>query len=211
MAKKNNLGANKTRIDFSNPPAGKAYCPMPISEEMIIEWKLDRRYIVKEHKFSSTKKLCYMVLVDEDLAKAYVQDEKSDCKRMERLHRCIIPSPITGQPICCPDTNSCYGCKYAGNLKAENVEPLSYEKKVEDEGYEIEVPDHTSDEGLTNIMTAELLTELRSINEKLAMILELRLEGLEVKEIGEKLNIKKSTLYDDMKKIVTIATKYLND
>ena len=72
---------------------------MPISEEMIIEWKLDRRYIVKEHKFSSTKKLCYMVLVDEDLAKAYVQDEKSDCKRMERLHRCIIPSPITGQPM----------------------------------------------------------------------------------------------------------------
>ena len=59
-------------------------------------------------------------------------------------------------------------------------------------------------------MTEELLTELRSINEKLAMILELRLEGLEVKEIGEKLNIKKSTLYDDMKKIVTIATKYLN-
>jgi len=91
------------------------------------------------------------------------------------------------------------------------VEPLSYEKKVEDEGYEIEVPDHTSDEALTNIMTEELLTELRSINEKLAMILELRLEGLEGKEIGEKLNIKKSTLYDDMKKIVTIATKYLND
>ena len=91
------------------------------------------------------------------------------------------------------------------------MEPLSYEKKVEDEGYEIEVPDHTSDEALTNIMTAELLTELRSINEKLTMILELRLEGLEVKKIGEKLHIKKSTLYDDMKKIVTIATKYLND
>jgi hypothetical protein len=78
MAKKDNLGTNKTRIDFSNPPAGKAYCPMPITEEMVVEWELDRRYIVKKHKFSNTKKLCYMVLVDEDFAKAYVQDEKSD-------------------------------------------------------------------------------------------------------------------------------------
>lgn len=70
--------------------------------------------------------------------------------------------------------------------------------------------DHTSDEALTNNITDDLLAELSSNNEKLAEILKLRLEGLEAKEISEKLGIKKSTLYDDMKKIAAIACKHLS-
>ena len=60
-------------------------------------------------------------------------------------------------------------------------------------------------------MTAEdILNDLESANTKLARIFELRLEGYEPKEISEILGIKRSTLYDDMKKIAKIAGKYIN-
>ena len=90
------------------------------------------------------------------------------------------------------------------------VGSISYERLIEEIGYEKRTHDHTSDEALTNNITDDLLAELSSINEKLAEILQLRLKGLEVKEISEKLGIKKSTLYDDMKKIAAIASKHLN-
>ena len=209
MEKNVNNVTDNNRIDFNNPPAGKRYCPMPINKEQIIEWNLDPRYVVN-HKFSNTKKLCYMVLCDEDFAREYIQAEKTDCKKREREDRCIITSPITGNPICCPDTNSCIGCEYASMENVPKVGGLSYESLIEETGYEKGTHDRTSDDALTNIVTDDILEELSSINKKLAEIFRLRLNGLEVKEIGEKLGIKKSTLYDDMKKIAAITSKYLN-
>lgn len=209
MKKNVNHETDNNRIDFSNPPAGKRYCPMPINREQIIEWDLDPRYVVT-HKFSNTPRLCYMVLCDEEFAREYIQAEKTECKRRERETRCIIPSPITGKPICCPDSKSCMGCEYASMENIPMVGGISYERLIEETGYEKRTHDHTSDEALTNIITDDLLAELSSINEKLAEILQLRLKGLEVKEISEKLGIKKSTLYDDMKKIAAIASKHLN-
>ena len=207
MQKKDNQ-SNK-RIDFNNPPAGKRYCPIPINREQIVEWDLDPRYVVT-HKFSNTPRLCYMVLCDEKIAREYIQAEKTDCKKRERENRCIITSPITGKPICCPDSNSCIGCEYASMENIPRVSGISYESLIEETGYEKGTHDHTSDDALTNIVTDEILEELSSINEKLAEILRLRLKGLEIKKIGEKLGIKKTTLYDDMKKIAAIASKHLN-
>ena len=204
----NDVTDNKS-IDFSNPPTGKRYCPMPISKEQIIEWGLDPRYVVT-HKFSNTPRLCYMVLCDEKIAKEYVQAEKAGCKKRERENRCIIASPITGKPICCPDSRSCIGCEYTTMENVSKVGGISYERLIEETGYEKGTHDLTSDEALTNIITDDLLAELSSNNEKLAEILQLRLKGLEVKEIGKKLGIKKSTLYDDMKKIAAIAKKHMN-
>lgn len=209
MSKKVNYETDNKCIDFSNPPEGKCYCPMPINREQIVEWGLDPRYVVT-HKFSSTPKLCYMVLCDEKIAREYVQAEKTDCKKRERDYRCIITSPITGKPICCPDSKSCIGCPNATLKNVPKVGGISYESLIEETGYEKGTHDHTSDKALTNIVTDDILVELSSINEKLAEIMKLRLEGLEVKEIGEKLGIKKSTLYDDMKKIAAIARKHLN-
>ena len=208
---KNNVNheTSNKRIDFSNPPAGKRYCPMPINREQIVEWDLDPRYVVT-HKFSNTPRLCYMVLCDEKIAREYIQAEKTDCKKRERENRCIITSPITGKPICCPDSNSCIGCEYASMENIPRVSGISYESLIEETGYEKGTHDHTSDDALTNIVTDEILEELSSINEKLAEILRLRLKGLEIKKIGEKLGIKKTTLYDDMKKIAAIASKHLN-
>ncbi len=207
MQKKDNQ-SNK-RIDFNNPPAGKRYCPIPINREQIVEWGLDPSYVVT-HKFSNTPKLCYMVLCDESFAREYIQAEKTECKRRERENRCIITSPITGKPICCPDSKSCKGCEYASMENIPKVGGISYERLIEETGYEMGTHDHTSDEALTNNITDDLLAELSSNNEKLAEILKLRLEGLEAKEISEKLGIKKSTLYDDMKKIAAIACKHLS-
>lgn len=208
---KNNVNheTSNKRIDFSNPPAGKRYCPMPINREQIVEWDLDPRYVVT-HKFSNTPRLCYMVLCDEKIAREYIQAEKTDCKKRERENRCIITSPITGKPICCPDSKSCMGCEYASMENIPMVGGISYERLIEEIGYEKGTHDHTSDEALTNIITDDLLAELSSNNEKLAQILQLRLKGLEIKKIGEKLGIKKTTLYDDMKKIAAIASKHLN-
>lgn len=209
MEKRDKFATDNKCIDFSNPPTGKRYCPMPISREQIIEWDLDPRYVVT-HKFSSTPRLSYMVLCDEEFAKEYIQSEKTACKKRERENRCIIPSPITGKPICCPDSRSCIGCEYETMENVSKVGGISYERLIEEAGYEKGTHDLTSDEALTNIVTDGILAELSSINEKLAEILQLRLEGLEIKEIGEKLGIKRSTLYDDMKKIAVIASKHLN-
>ena len=182
---------------------------MPINREQIIEWRLDPRYVVT-HKFSNTSRLCYMVLCDEKIVREYVQAEKTDCKKRERENRCIITSPITGKPICCPDSKSCSGCEYATMENVPKMGAISYESLVEETGYEKGTHDRTSDDALANIVTDDILEELSSINEKLAEIFQLRLKGLDIKEIGEKLEIKKSTLYDDMKKIAKIASKHLN-
>ena len=190
MEKKTYLRTGNKCIDFSNPPVGKYYCPMPISREQIVEWELDPNLVVW-HKFSGTMKLCYMVLTDETVAKEYIQSEKTECKRKERERRCIISSPITGKPICCPDTKSCSGCEYVALDNVPRVETVSYEALLDDDGFEKGTHDLTSDEVTTKIATEQLLTELRSVNEKLAKILELRLSGLDIKEIGTQLGIKK--------------------
>lgn len=200
---------NNNRIDFSNQPEGKRYCPMPVTREQIIEWDLAPRYVVT-HKFSNTPRLCYMVLCDEKIARECVQAEKAACKKRERENRCIITSPITGKPICCPDSRSCIGCEYTAMENVSKVGGIAYERLIEETGYEKGAHDLTSDEALTNIETAEILEELSSTSEKLAEILKLRLQGLEAKEISEKLGIKKSTLYDDLKIIAAIASKHLN-
>ena len=62
---------------------------------------------------------------------------------------------------------------------------------------------------MASITEESLLQELDSIDPKLGNILRLRLNGLEPKAIMDKLNIKRSTFYDDMKRIAKVAEKYL--
>ena len=96
------------KIDFSNPPAGKIYVPIPTNKEDIELNGIDKCYL-KMHTFSATKMLCKMELVDEadaPAAKAYIEDIKTECKRKERQRRCMVESPKTKKKIVCPD-----GCK----------------------------------------------------------------------------------------------------
>lgn len=196
-----------SKINFENPPEGFEYAEMPISKEMLPDWELDPRYITYR-KNGGRRQLCYMVLVPDQTAREYNQSYENEIHREARERRCRITSEKTGKTIRCPDDRSCVGCPFNDAMRQDRSSILSLDKMQED-GYDAESHDRTSDEALTGFVIEELLEELRDANDKLAKILELRLQGYEQKQIGQILGIKKSTLSDDMKKIRTIATKYI--
>lgn len=198
------------KADFNNAPAGYRYVPMIITKEQIKDWELDPKFVTY-HRIGATLHLCYMVPIEEEKYPSYMADLKAEDKRRERERRCLIESPKTGQLIMCPESNRCYGCPNAGNPDMPKCSAISIDTLYEKNEYEL--PDATGDcenEVLAKMTAEDILNDLESANTKLARIFELRLEGYEPKEISEILGIKRSTLYDDMKKIAKIAGKYIN-
>ena len=206
MANKN---LENRKVDFNAAPEGYRYVPMIVTHEQVVEWDLDREYVTY-HKIGAKLHLCYMTLIPEEMYHSYMADMKAEDKRRERANRCMVKSPKTDKLIMCPETNHCTGCPYAGDPKMQKNTELSLDELYENNNYEYGIS--ATDPAVSvmaSIMEEELLKELDSIDRKLGDILRFRLEGLEPKEIMGQLGIKRSTFYDDMKRIVKIAEKYI--
>ena len=97
------------KIDFTKPPKGKIFVPIPVDDHYLELVDVDSRFLTN-YKFSATWKKVQMHLVDEkdaDIVKEYIESYRAENKRWERHQRCKICSPITGKKITCPDTNKC--------------------------------------------------------------------------------------------------------
>ena len=206
MAKKN---LNNSKVNFNNAPEGFRYAPMIVTKDVVKEWDLDRDYVTY-HRIGSRLHLCYMTLIPEEMYHSYMADMKAEDKRLERENRCLITSPKTGRPIMCPECNKCCECDRAGDLTMQKNKAMSLDEMFENNICEDAAVSRDSAEDVMATITEEaILQELDAIDQKLGNILRLRLEGLEPKAIMAKLSIKRSTFYDDMKRIAKIAEKYI--
>ena len=189
------------RIDFSRPPKGRRFVPVPVVEEDVRLREIDRRFVTW-HCFSGTRKLVIMETVDEAEAAeadAYVALEKADCKKEERKNRCTVVSSKTGKEISCPDSISCYGDKCPKKLGMEVNEDrdISYENIAETVKSSVATDDPTADAAVTNVMWESFREKLRREVPVLADIIEWDEFGYTRNEIMEKLHkdIRKTSWY----------------
>ena len=194
------------KADVSIAPKGLAWAATPVTRDYVKEAGLDERFVML-HKFNSRLTLCYMVLCKENLSHWYENDQKQEEKKEDRLKRCPITSEKTGKTIHCPDKKSCYGCPYAV-MDVGTSAPISYDRMLEEDGFDVAVHDTTSDTATTTMAIEQMMSELSDIKEQLPTILKLRTQGLTPKEIGKVLGIKKTKLYDSLNTIEKIAEKY---
>lgn len=178
------------RIDFSQPPKGKRFVPVPTDEEYIKLKEIDRRFVTT-HKFSATTMLVVMELVDEEKtpgADAYIADIKAECQREERKNRCKIRSPKTGKEIYCPASISCYSddCPRKLGLVTTTDTPECLDDMAET------IKGHASveDEVITRVMWEGFKKLLRKEVPVLAKILDWDEYGYTAKEIMTKLGRK---------------------
>lgn len=206
------------RIDFSCPPKGKKFVPVPTDEEDIRRRGVDRGFVTW-HRFSGTTKLVIMETIDEAEtvgAEAYVAMEKAECKKEERKKRCTIKSPKTGKEIACPDSISCYSDLCPKKLGAVVYEDgdVSYEDIAETVKSSVVTEDPTADEAITNVMWEGFRDQLRTEVPVLADIIEWDEFGYTRDEIMRKLNKdvgKTSWYYSQWDRIKDRWRKYYND
>ena len=199
-----NLATGKA--DVTVAPKGLEWAATPVTWKYVKEAGLDERFVML-HKFNSRLTLCYMVLCKENVSRWYENDQKQEEKKEDRLKRCPIRSEKTGKEIRCPDKRSCYGCPNAV-MDVGTSAPISYDRLLEEDGFDVAVHDTTSDMATTSVAIEQMMSELSDIKEQLPTILKLRAQGLTPKEIGEVLGIKKTKLYDSLKTIEQVAEKY---
>ncbi len=175
------------KIDFSKPPAGKRFVPIPVSEEYIRDRGIDRRFVT-QHRFSATRMLVVMELVDEEDSKAadaYIADIKAECQKEERKNRCKIKSPRTGREICCPQSISCFSddcpMKQGAAAGPDRTECLDDMAEIVKSIRSVE------DEAVTKIMWEKFKAMLRRDTPVLASIVEMDEYGYSASEIMERL------------------------
>ena len=203
------------RIDFSKPPKGKVFVPIPTDEEDIKRREIDRGFVTR-HKFSGTSTLVVMELIDEEeahKAKIYMAGIKSECKREERKRRCSILSTKTGQVRHCPDCISCYGedCPKKQGRVVEEGGPASYEDLAETVKSSVYTMNPTADEAIVNVMWDTFKGKLLNEAATLAEILALNEQGYGAAEIMSKLGGSKTWYYDSWKRIRERWIKYNKD
>lgn len=204
------------RIDFSNPPEGKRFVPVPTDEEDIKLRGIDRRFVTKYNKFSGTSMLVVMELIDEkeyESARAYIAEIKAECKKRERKNRCRIRSPKTGKEICCPECISCYSdeCPLKKGMVTSTDRDASLDDMAETVRSSICSMDPTAEEAVCNADWGHFKEKLRGEEPVLADIIEWNEYGYNREEILKKLGKReseKSWYYYQWKRIRDRWEKY---
>ena len=201
MARKEleNLGftiKDNGKVDFTNPPKGKKFVPIPTDEEDIKLRGIDRRFVTM-HRFSATPVLVVMELIDDEEnagTKAYLTAKNTEYKEYERKNRCTIRSPRTGREIRCPESISCYSdeCPMKMGLEVKTDRDASLEDMAETVKSSVCALDPTADEAISNVVWSRFKEVLRGEEPLLADIIEGDEYGLSRDEILAKLNRKKS-------------------
>ena len=206
------------RIDFSKPPKGKRFMAIPVEKEDLELMDVDRRFVVM-HKFSATKKLAVMELIDENDAAAvdeFITNIKTECKQEERKSRCKICSPKTGRVIYCPESIKCNSedCPRRLGVQAEAEWQVDFDEMEEKIKESVYMTDPTADAAMTNLMWSSFQEKLRKEEPQLADILSWNAYGYTRDEILLKLKRKvtdKSWYYYQWSRIRKLWEEYNRD
>ncbi len=106
-----------------------------------------------------------LIPATEEEYRNYIRTIFNEKKRIEREHKCMIPSPKTGKLIKC--TASCKNCK-----KFKDGAPLSLDAFVDEDGFEAEDTPCEEDSILGELLHEQCVRNLRSVNPLLVTIFE---------------------------------------
>ncbi len=150
---------------------------------------------------------CYLVDVPEEWATFPSAYDRELIDEARWAGRCLI-SGKKGKSIICDHHKSCAGCELAGRLDVQKNTNASIEQ-MRESGTE----PSTSDPDIAALIAKDtadsIIAALERKDKRLANIFRLRLQGIRAAEVGRILEIKKSSLYDQLNVIKEIAVKYL--
>ena len=150
---------------------------------------------------------CYLVDVPEEWAAFPSAYDRELIDEARWAGRCLIAGK-NGKSIICDYHHSCAGCKLAGKLNVPKNSNASIEQ-MRETGNEPSTCDPDIADFIAKDTTNAILAALERKDKRLASIFRLRLQGIRAAEVGRMLEIKKSSLYDQLNIIKEIAVKYL--
>lgn len=147
------------------------------------------------------------------------EELKKDCDeqinaylKKHRAGRCIIGYKEDGSPKLCPKSNRCTGCEHKGEYERFNP--------AKDDNPEIVFSDLTEEVGVTDQYPSEqdnepdedklkrLLKHLETIDKRYCDIVTMKLAGVSMEEIFEKLQLKSSRGYQVVDECEQACRKY---
>lgn len=179
---------------------------MPISKEFAVGNNFEAEK-VSYKRIGSKMQLVYIKEADEQICNDYMRPAWSEDKADEREHKCLIEGK-NGMPVRC--TKSCFGCPKAGKLNNKTSAPDSLDDLFDRTGFEFADPDNSIEQVEWEIEMEQFTDYLKKKGYQLDKILSMLRDGYKVKDISEKLDIKKTTLYKRIGRIKTFYTKFSN-
>lgn len=180
--------------------------PLIITKEAAADFGVAEK--VKPMKVADKLHQCCPVEVNDDVYRAYMKPEWNERQRYLRNNRCMVPSTSTGKLIRCAGGSKCETCKWATSLdhKACGGE-LSYDGFIDDYGYEPGRPTSLETDAL---LLQDLCEYASKLNKYYGRILRMRAEeGLENKEIRERLGLSKTQTDKLIREAKAVAEEYL--
>ena len=179
---------------------------MPISKELVAAWNLKTEE-VSYKRIGSKMQLVYIKEADEQICNDYMRPAWSEDKADEREQKCLIEGK-NGKPVRC--TKSCFGCPKSGKLNNKTSASCSLDDLFERNGFEIADPNNSIKQVEFEIEMEQFTDYLKKKGYQLDRILSMLRDGYKVKDISEKLDIKKTTLYKRIGRINAFYTKFSN-
>lgn len=162
---------------------------------------------VSYKKIGSRKRLVYTEEVNEELSNDYMRPAWREDKAESRNRKCLIEGK-NGMPVRC--TKSCFGCHKAGKLNNETSAPYSLDDLFDRTGFEFADPDNSIKQVEWEIEMEQFTDYLKKKGYQLDKIFSMLRDGYKIKDISEKLDIKKTTLYKRIGRINALYTKFSN-
>lgn len=179
---------------------------MPISKEFAVGNNFEAEK-VSYKRIGSKMQLVYIKEADEQICNDYMRPAWSEDKADEREHKCLIEGK-NGMPVRCE--RSCFGCPKSGKLNNKTSTSCSLDDLFERNGFEIADPNNSIEQVEWEIEMEQFTDYLKKKGYQLDKILSMLRDGYKVKDISEKLDIKKTTLYKRIGRIKTFYTKFSN-
>lgn len=179
---------------------------MPISKKLVAAWNLKTEE-VSYKRIGSKMQLVYIKEADEQICNDYMRATWSEDKADEREQKCLIEGK-NGMPVRCE--KSCFGCPDAGKLNNKTSAPYSLDDLFDRTGFEFADPDNSIKQVEWEIEMEQFTDYLKKKGYQLDKILSMLRDGYKIKDISEKLDIKKTTLYKRIGRINAFYTKFSN-
>lgn len=205
----------KERQSVTVNEKGQVLVPVPlrVNYETIVDGKVGDKPVVFV-KIGARKHPCIIEMVTEEEYQTYMTYEQSVVKAEARKRRCLIPDGKCGL-IMCPETNKCRCCEKVQRWDFDNGHDTSFEHMgCEDDNGHYEpypvISKEVNDGGdlMANQLADMIEAELAKIKPKYALIFREMFNGtLKPNEIAANANLKTSTTYEDVPKVMAEAQK----
>lgn len=187
--------------------------PLRVNPETIVDGKVGDKPVVYK-KIGARKYPCIIEMVTEEAYQTYMRIEWAEVKADSRERRCLIYDEKTAGYIRCPECNKCVECKKCADWKFDNMHAVALESFYDEddeysEGLPIKAKESNDGSDIMANQLADLIeTELAKIKPKYALIFREMFNGtLKPSEIAANANLKTSTTYEDVPKVMAEAQK----